>query len=69
MVRLNTGGPLMSVRFHVHDLLLCAWTDAAGRTRRATYSADQLELVAANPILWVRVLARLSSRWPVVAGC
>jgi hypothetical protein len=59
----------MSVRFTVADLLLCDWMDAAGRSRRATFSADQLEHVEHTELFPTRVLARLAQRWPVVAVC
>lgn len=67
-VRLKGGGPLMAVKFEIDGLLLCTWIDAAGRTRRATYSPHQLDLVDTERLVWLKVLLRLSTRWPVVAA-
>lgn len=69
MVRLKAGGPLMTVRFEIDELLLCVWIDAGGRTRRATYSPQQLDWIPTDSPVWVDVLLRLSSRWPVVVAC
>ncbi|MBK6008654.1 DUF2158 domain-containing protein [Ramlibacter ginsenosidimutans] len=68
LVRLKDGGPLMSVKFAIGVLLLCVWTDPGGRARRGTFSHHQLELVTDAELLWVRVAARLASRWHVVAA-
>jgi len=59
----------MAVKFQVEDLHLCAWVDPMGRTRRATFSAEQLELVYTEALVWLKVFLRLSERWPVVAAC
>lgn len=69
LVRLKAGGPVMAVKFEVDELLLCAWIDAAGRTRRQTYSPDQVDLVHSDSMIWLKVFLRLSTRWPVVAAC
>ena len=69
LVRLKSGGPVMTVKFEIDQLLLCAWIDSGGRTRRATYSPEQLDLVHTDSPVWLKVLLRLSSRWPVVAAC
>lgn len=69
LVRLKAGGPLMAVKFQVHDLLLCVWQDASGRVRRATFALHQLELVHRAEPLWIRALESLSRRWPKVALC
>lgn len=58
----------MSVKFTIGELLLCVWTDLAGRARRATFSHHQLELVTEAELLWVRVAAQLATRWQVVAA-
>lgn len=59
----------MAVKFRVDELMLCAWMDAAGRTRRATYGAQELDLVHTDSLIWLKVLLRLADRWPVVAAC
>jgi uncharacterized protein YodC (DUF2158 family) len=68
LVRLGNDGPLMAVKFTIGDLVLCVWSDAAGRTRRGTFSRQQLHVVGDRELLYVRVLARLASRFPVVAA-
>lgn len=66
LVRLRQGGPLMAIKFATDELLLCVWVDASGRTQRATFAPDQL---VPDGHVWVRALARLTTRWPVVALC
>jgi hypothetical protein len=68
LVRLGYDGPLMAVKFTIGDLALCVWSDAVGRTRRGTFSRHQLHVVSDRELLFVRVLARLASRFPVVAA-
>ena len=53
----------------VEQLILCAWVDPGGRTRRATFSPDQLVLLRGSETLVVRVVSSLSRRWRVVAEC
>ncbi|MBC5781492.1 DUF2158 domain-containing protein [Ramlibacter sp. USB13] len=65
-VRLKAGGPTMSVELLVGNLLLCAWVDPAGRSRRGTFSWHQLQSMDAP--LWLDALQRLSARWSVVAA-
>lgn len=69
LVCLKTGGPTMVVRFPVQQLLLCAWVDAGGRTRRGTFAPDQLEGVYTVQTVVVRLMTRLATRWRVVAEC
>lgn len=69
LVRLKAGGPLMAVKFQVHDLLMCVWQDPSGRVRRATFAAHQLEILHRSQPAWLRVVERISTRWPVVAVC
>lgn len=67
LVRLKSGGPVMVVRFPVEHVLLCAWTDHAGRARRGTFSPAQLQPVKPAHPVWITATARLAARWPVVA--
>lgn len=66
-VQLRKNGRLMTVRFTVGHLLLCAWLDEQGGMRRATYHPKQLALVHTTPLLAIRVLARLATRCQIVA--
>jgi uncharacterized protein YodC (DUF2158 family) len=68
LVQLRTGGPVMTVRFPVEQFVLCAWMDASGRERRATFSRDQLRIARTAFPIWLTATARLASRWPVVAA-
>ncbi len=68
IVQLKSGGPLMAIKVHVDELLLCEWLSAEGRTCRGTFRAHQVHLTSAQP-LWVRVASRLCERMPVVAIC
>ena len=68
-MQLKTGGPVMAVRFPVDQLLLCAWVDANGVTRRSTFSPSQLKIVHHVLPVWARAAAALSTRWNRIAIC
>lgn len=68
LVRARAGGPIMSVELMVGDLLLCAWTETTGRSRRRTFASQELQAAEAAPAVWVDVLQRLTARWTVVAA-
>lgn len=67
LVRLHAGGPLMTVRFPVEHLVLCAWFDNHGVVRRGTFEPRNLQLVHRELLLSVRVLRQLARKWPFVA--
>lgn len=69
MVRHVRGGPVLTVKAAVGHLLLCEWVDEQGRERRQTFSPNELAVVDAAHLLWLRVFARLAARWPVAATC
>jgi uncharacterized protein YodC (DUF2158 family) len=68
IVRLHSGGPAMTVKVCIDDLLLCEWLDARGITHRGTFRAGQVHLASSQP-LWLRVANRLCERKPFVAIC
>ena len=68
-VRLRTGGPVMTVLKPVEHLVMCVWIDEVGRVQRQTFAPDELVAHDSGHLVWLRVLARLSSRFTVASPC
>ena len=68
MVRLNRGGPVMTILGPVEHLYMCLWIDELGRVRRQTFSANELVPHDPGHLTWLKALVRLSSRWNVASS-
>lgn len=57
----------MTVELRVDQLLLCSWFNGYGRICRATFAPRELQPAPVRSPVWLKAIARLSARWPVVA--